>query len=429
VDVDNINSDTPQPKTLFNFNNIKIFKNPHILDTGYVPDVLVGRDDEIRAVADIFYPIFIHGTPGHAFIYGPPGAGKTVVLEHVFRQLYLEAESSGNFPDGLNLKHITVSCKKHDTTVRILMYLIAELGYTGKVSKRGVTSGYYYDIFYKALKEKSYSLTIIFDEIDRLRDDNILYNFSRSGELKDLNEGQFIHIIGVSNSGLFINSLDPRVDSSMQRETIIFPPYNEDQLIQILNMRVPLAFYPNVVSEDTVNRCAKEAAEDEGDARRAIYLLQTAGHIAIKTSCYTVQPAHVVLAAQKIKEDISLQFVLNMSYQEKFVLLAMLNTDIYLKKGKYFTTGDVYRIYYDMCKFVGEEEFSLAAISQKVSKFKMMGIVNANTTSKGRGGLTSQIVFIGDPTTLKNAIFKDGKFIRFVTYVPDVKKICSTQIW
>jgi Cdc6-like AAA superfamily ATPase len=99
-----------------------------------------------------------------------------------------------------------------------------------------------------------------------------------------------------------------------------------------------------------------------------------------------------------------------------------------LKKGKYFTTGDVYRICYDMCKFV-EEEFSLAAISQKVSKFKMMGIVNANTASKGRGGLTSQIVFIGDPTTLKNAIFKDGKFIRFVTYVPNIKKICSIQIW
>jgi len=121
-----------------------------------------------------------------------------------------------------------------------------ELGYTGKVSKRGVTSGYYYDIFYQALKENGHSLTIIFDEIDHLRDDNVLYNFSRLGEFKDLNEGQFIHIIGVSNSGKFINSLDPRVDSSMQRETIVFPPYKEDQLIQTLNMRVPLAFYPNL---------------------------------------------------------------------------------------------------------------------------------------------------------------------------------------
>ena len=68
-------------------------------------------------MANIFHPIFVHGTPGHVFIYGPPGAGETVVLEHVFRQLYLEAENSDNFPGGLDLKHITFSCKKHDTTV------------------------------------------------------------------------------------------------------------------------------------------------------------------------------------------------------------------------------------------------------------------------------------------------------------------------
>ena len=175
MDVYIINSEKTQPKTLFNFNKVKIFKNTHVLDTGYVPDVLVGRNNETQAVADIFYPIFTQGRPRHALIYGQPGSGKTVVLEHVFRQLYIEAGNSDSFPDGFNYKHITVSCKKHDTTVRILTYLIMELGFTGKVAKRGVTSGYYYDIFYSVLRELGHSLTIIFDEIDHLRDDNILY--------------------------------------------------------------------------------------------------------------------------------------------------------------------------------------------------------------------------------------------------------------
>jgi Cdc6-like AAA superfamily ATPase len=53
-------------------------------------------------------------------------------------------------------------------------------------------------------------LTIIFDEIDFLKDENVLYDFSRSAELKQLNEIQFIHIIGVSNTGEFVNSLDPK---------------------------------------------------------------------------------------------------------------------------------------------------------------------------------------------------------------------------
>ncbi len=416
-------SDSIVPKKLFDLKTVKIFKDSYVLESDYIPVFLIGRDEEINAVAEIFFPLFRNGKPGHAFIYGPPGSGKTVVIKHVLRQLYSEAE------DLINLKHLTVPCKKHNTTTKILSFLLRELGYSESLPKSGVSCGYFYDLFYSYLKKQGHSLTIIFDEIDFLKDDNVLYNFSRSGEFKELNERQFIHIIGVSNTGEFVNSLDPRVDSSMQRETIVFPPYNKEQLINILNMRIPLAFYPDVISEGTVELCADESAKDEGDARRAIFLLQSAGNFAIKTDCPNVQPGHVMMATQKVKEDISLQFVLNMTFHEKFALLAMTNTEKFLKKGKFIVTGDVYRIYCDMCKFAEEEPLSLAAISQKVAKFKMMGIINANVSSRGRGGLTSEIVFIGDLDILANAIYRDGAFVKFMTYSPDIKRICSVHVW
>ena len=423
VEMFHMESDSILTKKLFDFKTVKIFKDSYVLETDYIPDSLVGRDEEIKAVAEIFFPLFRHGKPGHAFIYGPPGSGKTVVIKHVLRQLYSEAG------ENINLKHLAVPCKKHNTTTKILSFLLHEIGYPETLPRSGVSCGYYYDIFFSYMKKQSHSLTIIFDEIDFLKDDNVLYNFSRSGEFKELNERQFIHIIGVSNTGEFVNSLDPRVDSSMQRETIVFPPYNKEQLIDILNMRIPLAFYSDVVCKGTVELCADESARDEGDARRAIFLLQAAGNFAIKTECTTVQPGHVMMASQKIKEDISLQFVLNMTFHEKFALLAMVNTEKYLKKGKFIVTGDVYRIYHAMCKFANEESLSLAAISQKITKFKMMGIINANVSSRGRGGLTSEIVFIGDPDILANAIYRDGTFVKFMTYTPDIKRICFVQVW
>ena len=423
VEVFNIKPDPAQSKKLFDFEEDQIFKDSYILESDYVPEMLVGRDEEISAVSEIFYPLLRKGKPGHAFIYGPPGSGKTVVIKHVLRHLYSEAGYS------INLKHVNILCKKYSTTTKILGFLIKELGYPKTLPKSGVSSGFFYDLFFAFLKESGHSLTLIFDEIDFLKDDDVLYNFSRSGEFKELNERQFIQIIGVSNTGQFVNSLDPRVDSSMQRETIIFPPYNKVQLINILNSRVPLAFYPDVVFKGTVELCAEESARDEGDARRAIFLLQTAGNIAIKTKCENVQPGHVMMATQKIKEDVSLQFVLNMTYHEKFVLLAMLNTEKYLKKGKFIVTGDIYRVYADMCRFGEEEPLSLAAISQKVSKFKMMGIINANKSSRGRGGLTSEIVFIGDPDQLAKAIYQDGPFVKFLMYKPNLKKIFSVQVW
>jgi cell division control protein 6 len=68
------------------------------------------------------------------------------------------------------------------------------LGYPKILPKSGVSSGFFYDLFFAFLKERGHSLTLIFDEIDFLRDDDILYNFSRSGEFKELNVRQFIQI-------------------------------------------------------------------------------------------------------------------------------------------------------------------------------------------------------------------------------------------
>ena len=82
-----------------------------------------------------------------------------------------------------------------------------------------------------------------------------------------------------------------------------------------------------------------------------------------------------------------------------------------------------------MCQFGEGETISLVAISQKVSKFKMMGIINAKKSSRGRGGPTNEIVFIGDPDQLAKAIYQDGPFVKFLMYKPNLKKIFSVQVW
>lgn len=73
-----VESASTPPNKLFDFKTVKIFKDSCVLETDYIPDSLVGRDEEIKAVAEIFFLLFRHGKPGHALIYGPPGSGKTV---------------------------------------------------------------------------------------------------------------------------------------------------------------------------------------------------------------------------------------------------------------------------------------------------------------------------------------------------------------
>jgi len=56
-------------------------------------------------------------------------------------------------------------------------------------------------------------------------------------------------------------------------------------------------------------------------------------------------------------------------------------------------------------------------------------IKEQKVTSRGRGGLISEIVFIGDPEMLVYAIYRDRVFVKFMTYSPDIRRICSVQVW
>jgi Cdc6-like AAA superfamily ATPase len=60
----------------------------------------------------------------------------------------------------------------------------------------------------------------------------------------------------------------------------------------------------------------EKSARDEGDTRRAIFLLQVAGSFAKKTKCSKIQPVHIMMEFQKVKKDISLLFVLNLTFMK-----------------------------------------------------------------------------------------------------------------
>lgn len=411
--------DSPsEQKKLFNFTESKtykeIYKERSILEIDYVPESLVGRDKQIQSIVEIYYPLGDKEKPKNTLIYGPPGSGKTVTIRHILNRLCSE------LPD-VNIRDIIIPCGEHNTIVKILIFLIKGLGYEKDLPLRGVASGFFYDLFYELLRQKNYSLTLIFDEIDKIKDDSIIYNLIRAEEFKEVNGRQYIHIIGILNTDQFINSPGPSVASFFQPDTIVFPPYNEKQIIDILNNRIPLAFCPNAINKKIIELCAQLAADEGGDARRAILLLQAAGDMAIKTECNRVQSGHVPMAVDKINKDVSYRFVSNMSYGEKLVTLALIKTEKYLKPDKFVITGNVYKVYVDMCKKANTKPTSLGALSQKITKFNMMGILNATVTSRGRGGQTSEIIFINNPDFIEEAIYQDCKFVRFYNYVPNVK--------
>ena len=246
-----------------------------------------------------------------------------------------------------------------------------------------------YSVFFDAVDYDERVVVIMLDEIDKLVEksgDDTLYNLSRmNSEL----ENSRVSIIGISNDLKFTDFLDPRVKSSLGEEEIVFPPYDANQLRDILEHRSDVAFKDGALSDDVIPLCAAFAAQEHGDARRALDLLRTAGELAERSQAETVDEDHVRQAQDKIELDRVVEVVRTLPTQSKLVLFSIISLE---KNGvQSINTGEVYNIYKRLCEEIEADVLTQRRVTDLISELDMLGIVNAVVVSKGRYGRTKEI--------------------------------------
>ena len=116
---------------------------------------------------------------------------------------------------------------------------------------------------------------IVLDEIDNLVEkggDDLLYALTSLNTL--LVNGR-CSIIGISNDLHFTQHLDPRVSSRLSQEDIVFHPYVATEIQNILSERASMGIKGWVFDEGVIRLCSALAAQEHGDARRALDLLES----------------------------------------------------------------------------------------------------------------------------------------------------------
>ena len=83
----------------------------------------------------------------------------------------------------------TISCKTISTTNAVLYALIQHLDPNTSVKSSGYSMDFYYNALFQLMNVKNTALIVILDEIDFLRSDNVLYNFSRAIANEKLKDG------------------------------------------------------------------------------------------------------------------------------------------------------------------------------------------------------------------------------------------------
>jgi cell division control protein 6 len=391
-----------------------MFRNREVLRPSYTPEELPHRSQQINQLATILVAALRGETPSNVFIYGKTGTGKTAVTKYVGNQL----TKTGREVDKA-VTYIYINCEVVDTQYRVLTQIANH--FIKEWNDRIPFTGWPTDEVYAKLKEnmdKDGAVTvIILDEIDKLvfkSGDDVLYNLSRIND--DLKQAK-VSVIGISNDLKFTEFLDPRVKSSLGEEEIIFPPYDAEQLKDILRQRASMAFKEEALDAEVIPLCAALAAQEHGDARRALDLLRVAGEIAERENARVVGEKSVRKAQNKIELDRVTEVVRTLPTQSKLVLLATILNEGEDERG--LTTGQVYDTYRELCQVTHVDVLTQRRVTDLISELDMLGILNAKVISKGRYGRTKEIQ-LSVPVEETKAVIKEDVLLEAVAeYSPN----------
>ena len=380
-----------------------IFKNRESLSTSYVPSEFPHRFDEINEVANILKTAFYGSRPSNILIYGQTGTGKTAISKFICKQLKDKARN-----ENVKIHTAYINCKQTNTPYGVLTNIGKT--YSAEWDKQIPNAGWRIDKVYSSLKEKADEnggiAIVILDEIDTLvskNGDEILYHLT--GLNSDLDNSK-ISIIGISNDAKFTSWLDPRVKSRLGEESLTFSPYNAPQIEDILLQRAKLAFKENTVDPLVMTYCASRAAQEHGDARKAIDLLRIAAELAEREERKIVTLEHVNKAQNVMERDQVRSIVITLPIQHKATLASIiLNQGNRIQNQQ--TTGEVYSTYTKLCNSYKIDKLTQRRIGHIIAELDMQGLINAKVVNLGRHGRTKYIDLAVDKNQLLNIIKND----------------------
>lgn len=390
-----------------------IFEKPWLLEIDNIPnaDRIVGRDDHITFLAKNLRKMRTNSVPDNILEWGETGTGKTLVARHVCERLESATEGTENQIVTVYVNPDPIST--YTSTFRKIAEQVNEKAEDSlKVPYQGLSAEHYRKQKLWPVVEKEFSggVVVIIDEIDKHEEVNeVLYTLSRTQSKDDV---QFpVVTIGISNDIEFKGEIESRVQSTLQPEHRTFTPYQEDQLVAILENRRD-AFYDGVIDDEVIERTAELAAEEHGDARRAVRLLRNAGEIADDQGDDSVTATHVNEADELVEVELFMEMVKGTPLSGKLLLFAITRLDRNNSNKDWFRTSEIHDTYQTVARDIEVEPKGYNRALELLNKHVTTGVLESKKKEGGDTGKFRSYSLQGDVESTRTGLINSTSELR-----------------
>ncbi|HIG95862.1 TPA: AAA family ATPase [Candidatus Woesearchaeota archaeon] len=344
-----------------------IYQRRDVLYALEPPEGFLHRNEEKNELVMELAPILMQSPVICAAVYGNPGTGKTGLILSLLKELEQEAQQNS-----IKLVSCYVNCSENRTETTILLELLKQLDSQREYPKMGWNRAKAVAEFERVLKQHANTqLVFILDEVDyvlREAGDDVLYRLSRIHNKTKTNVSTII----ISNDVRVDEYIKPKTQSSLGRVKIVFRPYNEQELYDIIRDRAKYGFKKNVVSDQVLRKVAQIESQRDGDARRALELLDSCAKMAVARQHSKITLEHVNEADSSLERDSVLSVVKSLTQHQKLVYYSILK-----QREDRLAGMDVFRQYKETCQSYNMQPLSERRVRSLVINLNDLGLIRS----------------------------------------------------
>jgi len=368
------------------FQKSDVFQDANVFNEGYIPDIFLYRDDEIKTVGTEFAYLY-NGTSGqHLWINGPPSTGKTQVVKRLVQEFNAHANNE-------NRKVFFAYTNAREKTLPPVYAELLSKFNPELALQRGISTTEIIHKIKKIAKSRYKYVNFIFDEIDKIVPtpshknpiNEIIGTFTRLHEDGDFELSDIGYMTTIISNDMHLHKhLSQSTQSTFVAHNVKFNEYDARQFGTIFQERCKLGFLPNIVKDEDVLHFSASLCKGVKDVRTGLRVLHRAGQLVDRRDgVKKISWDDIQRAFKLVEKDKLFETIIKLDEPQLAFLVSVARAQ---QRKEVATTSLVYRIYtqiaHQHCFEVLKPRYMMEFIAPKLDG---TGLITTAVKGLGRG--------------------------------------------